>query len=333
MAGSLHFRQQFYTITIFLIKGLVGLGVLYLGYRQVLLIRQNWYDNGLALSSLSFWWVLISFFMIPINWGVEIIKWRYLLNTIRVASWTMSFKAVLTGVALSLVTPLKLGEYLGRGAHYPSGKRVDALGLNLISTFSHIWVVLFVGLVVLSFKGLDQLEVPFGHHFSVPKWFFAGLAILLLGVLVTPLVLTITWSRIPFWIRAKLPSALLTSNWQGLYKTSWRVSLSLSFARYSIYLHQFLFLLWGLQVDLPWEVLSITLAMMYFIQSGVPLPSFLSFVVRGEVLLWLLTPWEVEPAGVLLASYFQWLFNLGIPAVIGLWGVVGYKSRNKEKHS
>ena len=330
MTPSNSVQLNFKQVLIFFWKGIVGMGVLYLGYRQVSLIHEHWVAQEISLQYLGIGWIVLSFFMMPVNWGIEIIKWRYLLSTIGADTWSTSFKGVITGIALSIVTPLKLGEYLGRGAHYPYGRRTDALGLNLISTLSHIWVVVFAGLVILTFKAFDILSPLLDHVYLIPNAIFGGLAILCIGIILIPIYINFSWIKLSPRFATFLPTSILSSNWIALYRSTWKRSLLWSGLRYSVYLHQFLFLLWGMQIDLSWQVLAVSLVFMYFIQTGVPLPSFLTFVIRGEVLLWILSPWGQESVGILLASYMQWLFNLGIPAIIGLWEVIRFKSRHNE---
>ncbi|MBL7753676.1 MAG: flippase-like domain-containing protein, partial [Chitinophagaceae bacterium] len=58
--------------------------------------------------------VLVVIVLMIVNWTIEAQKWRFLLKgTENFSLWT-SLQSVLTGLAVSVITPNRIGEYMGR---------------------------------------------------------------------------------------------------------------------------------------------------------------------------------------------------------------------------
>ena len=57
-------------------------------------------------------WMVI--FLALVNWGLEARKWQLLLLPIQKISFFRAYRSVLSGLALSLNTPNRMGEYGGR---------------------------------------------------------------------------------------------------------------------------------------------------------------------------------------------------------------------------
>ncbi|HPI54410.1 MAG TPA: lysylphosphatidylglycerol synthase domain-containing protein, partial [Chitinophagaceae bacterium] len=59
-------------------------------------------------------YISLVFILMILNWTVEGIKWRLLLKGTEQLSIIRSLQSVLTGVAVSMITPNRIGEYMGR---------------------------------------------------------------------------------------------------------------------------------------------------------------------------------------------------------------------------
>jgi len=69
----------------------------------------------LAYGSKTFvWYLLYVLFLMPVNWGIEIVKWRYMILKIERITFYKSLKAVLVGITFSSFTPNRVGDYFGR---------------------------------------------------------------------------------------------------------------------------------------------------------------------------------------------------------------------------
>lgn len=101
-----------------LLKWLFSLVLVYLLYRQV--VGNQEFEN-VKTRFLAQWqhkeshvWLVFMLLLLPINWLLEIEKWRTLLRINPVPSRWILMKAVFTGITFSLFTPNRIGEYGGR---------------------------------------------------------------------------------------------------------------------------------------------------------------------------------------------------------------------------
>jgi len=90
-------------------------------------------------QALKFWAVVILAF---INWGIEARKWQLLVKSLQRISYFVAFKAVLSGVTLSLNTPNRIGEYGGRILYVKEGNRIKAISLSIAGSMSQLIVTL-----------------------------------------------------------------------------------------------------------------------------------------------------------------------------------------------
>lgn len=56
----------------------------------------------------------------------------------------------------------------------------------------------------------------------------------------------------------------------------------------------------------------------YLIQTGIPLPAFLSVFARGELAILVWSSVGIDEMTALVATFGLWLINLIIPALLGL---------------
>ena len=71
--------------------------------------------------AFKFWLIIILVFA---NWGLEARKWQVILKKLERISFFTAFKAVLSGLTLSLNTPNRIGEYGGRILYVKDGNRI-----------------------------------------------------------------------------------------------------------------------------------------------------------------------------------------------------------------
>jgi uncharacterized membrane protein YbhN (UPF0104 family) len=93
-------------------------------------IKKSWHDPLLIL-------VLILMF---VNWGIEALKWKQLLRKIQQLSFVQSFKAILAGCTVSLMTPNRIGEFGGRLIYVENEYKVKAIALSILGGVTQLFV-------------------------------------------------------------------------------------------------------------------------------------------------------------------------------------------------
>ena len=93
-------------------------GWLFYSLYQQIKLQPNLYESMALIKEApfgsngwKFWLVILLAFL---NWGLEARKWQVLLKPIQQINFFRAYKSVLSGLALSLNTPNRMGEYGGR---------------------------------------------------------------------------------------------------------------------------------------------------------------------------------------------------------------------------
>ena len=98
-----------------------------------------------GLQAYKFWAIVL---LGCVNWAIEGKKWQTLMNLIQPMNFITALKSVLCGVAFSLNTPNRIGEYGGRVIYVDDGKKMQSISLSIAGSIAQLLVTLFMGSVV-----------------------------------------------------------------------------------------------------------------------------------------------------------------------------------------
>ncbi len=102
------------------------------------LLQENWVIPVLLLFTI-------------INWFLEIIKWQTLVNSFENISFFTATKQSLASHTLSIITPFKTGEYVGKSLYFLKAKRKKIVLLSLIGNIVQLLVTFIFGIAGLVF--------------------------------------------------------------------------------------------------------------------------------------------------------------------------------------
>ena len=285
------------------------------------------------------WAVVLTVCLMPLCWSLEAGKWKWLMKpALKMTLWR-ALSAVLGGVALSLFTPNRIGEYGGRILFVPSKYNWRAVAATLIGSFAQNLVNIGLGLVAGAWVISQTADFP---HAVRTGAVFLALIVLMIGIVV--------FFRVPAlstWADAHKPPAWLRRPWRALKYlrklTGRDLSIALGYSgfKYAVFSTQFALMLVYFGVDLPISWLVCGVALMYLMQTSIPLPPFIDVVARSEFAILIWAPFAVNELSVLAASFFIWVINLLIPAFFGLVAIssvnvmrsLGYESQDDSLHS
>ena len=74
------------------------------------------------------------------NWGIEAVKWRYLIRKLKKLSFIKSFTAILSRVTISTFLPNRTGEYLGRVYILDKANRIHGILITIVGSISQLLV-------------------------------------------------------------------------------------------------------------------------------------------------------------------------------------------------
>lgn len=240
-----------------------------------------------------------------------------------------SLRAVLAGVAASMLLPNRSGDYLGRWLLAPDDQKTKLLLASLAGHYCQFLVLLGLGLpsvlaLSASIKNLPLMDAQ-SFMFMVSGIL---LFLLLMGLVVIPRLLHHYAARIREGEWPGLWRYLQSILQQGLeVLTQYRVShllkgLVWAALRYGLYSVQYYLILrfYGIQLSLGAAMAGV--GSIYLFQTAIPLPPVLGLLARGEIALLVWGIWGANALSILAASYTLFVLNLVFPALLGLFYIV-----------
>jgi hypothetical protein len=104
--------------------------------------------NKIALSfGQNFNLILLVIALMFVNWGIEALKWKLLINRAEPLSFVKSYLAVFSGATLTLFTPNRIGEYGGRFIFLKDPLRSETIQATILGSIAQIWVTILAGLI------------------------------------------------------------------------------------------------------------------------------------------------------------------------------------------
>lgn len=264
----------------------------------------NFHGNYLLLT-------LVIVLMI-VNWALEGIKWKMLIDKLHPITWLEAFEGILFGVTFSLFTPSRIGEFGGR-IFALNTDRKQAIVSTMLGSAAQIVINLSLGafgLLLYSFL-YEKLDAYF---------LFAFISIYILMVIAIHFafynldVISTKFAR--FSIFKKIYKYIhiidLYSN-----KEFFHLEL-LSGLRYGIYCFQYVLLLKFFGFQLPFFTAMITVATIFFVQTINPINiALIDFGFRGNVAAYFLAGFTGNPIAIIATTVTLWFINLIVPAIIG----------------
>lgn len=263
------------------------------------------------------------------NWSFEALKWRVLIRHIQHISFFRAFKAILSGLSISLAmnTPNGAGEYVGRILYIEEGNRLRAITLTFVGSMSQLIVTMFLGTI--------GLFVMRSHFYSVANQIFTLSLTAINTITYGAIAITVTLIAVFFeisWLTRfieKLPFVAKYSYFiQKLEDFGWRELLTvllISFLRYGVFAVQYLLLMQVFRVDVSlWNGFWL-ITVMFLSLAIIPTIALAELGVRGKISIFLFSVFSNNTLGIVLTATTIWLINLVVPAVAGSLFILGIK--------
>ncbi len=306
----------------YILGPLLGVWLFYSLYKQVKgqphlqdsieLIKQAPLGN----HALKFWIVVILVFA---NWGIEARKWQLLMKGLQRISYFVAFKAVLSGVALSLNMPNRIGEYGGRILYVKEGNRIKAISLSIAGSMSQLIITLLMGctgLVFLIYTQQSSVNFIMGLSFFWVKillFVSAGAACVLLFIYFRLSWLIKIIEKIPPFVKyARYISVLENFHAKVLLRL-----LSLSLLRFMVFVIQYILLLQVLNIEITWMQGFWIVSILFLVLAIVPSFAIADLGIRGKFSVELLALYSTNTVGIIGTTFGIWFINLFIPAIAG----------------
>ena len=274
------------------------------------------------LSAKTWIGIMLILVLAPVNWILESIKWKTILSSNNKITTFEAWQAVLTGYTLGLITPAKVGDYIGRATQF-KGRSVTALTATFHSSLWQNLANLIGGVLGVSF-------LLFRYHNNYLKLVLVPSVILLL-LLTIFLTYADGRKKLTIWgfrfvknhlkfipLQEDLLNQLPAYN---PFKT-----LFYSILRYTVYVVQYYICAISLGINSDFVTLFSIICSALMIQSMVPLPFVAGLLSRAQIniLIWGLIGVSIQSAVII--SLFIWMINIVLPALLGMNFVYRKKS-------
>jgi len=310
-----------YRQTIFSALKVVVLGVFaYLIYQKIYL-EDGWtlfLDSFFRIdTSENYLFIALAMILIPINTIAESKKWMTVTKPIANLSLWNSFKAISLGSSMGIITPSRMGDYAGRLYGINRKYTLQALASNVYCSLSQNIVNLSTGFIALALDA--TLTQGLSTYLTTP--------IITLGLVFT-LILVIVYYFfdlvVDFATKVNYISKWLIN--KGLDNSPMKLSIAAlnknmmwSVVRYIIYFTQYILIAKAFEFNISMGAMAAGASILFLIQTGLVLPPILGFIARGEAALVVCSDYGVQAGVILSGGLILWIFNLLIPALIGLY--------------
>src|SRR5687767_14972819 len=274
---------------------------------QLWLRRDNFETLKIESWRYAGWYIILVILLMPLNWWLETLKWHGFLTVHAKVAFQKSFKAVTSGIALSLFTPNRIGEYGGRILFMPYAIRWPVFFSTFMGSISQNLVAFSAGVLafVLLVDGFIQIKI-------------IGSLIVLVSVISYFQV-----RRVILWIcKLKMHNWLLKISNQLAYLKDYTTSLLIkslliALIRYGVYVFQFVLLLIAFEPDASVFSLFLGVSCLYLFHTIIPMPPVADVLARTNIALILWAGTGMSELSISLASFIVWVINLLIPAAAG----------------
>ncbi len=247
--------------------------------------------------------------LLPLNLALESGKWQRLVATASPISFLHAAGSVLSGIAASLITPNRIGEYPARIMLLKEHNSTRLLSVSVLGACSQMLALMIAGLAGLSFYYLRHPQMLYelvllgtalftlalgSLYFSFERW--------------APRIEGIRWLRkLHLWGRL-------------LYRFSVReqiIILAISLTRFAVYTTQYWLLLRWQGIPLPPGEGLLLCTLFFWAMAIIPSIALAELGIRGTVSLFLFNAYSGNVAGIAAAAFVLWCVNLVLPSLVG----------------
>lgn len=306
----------------YVIQLLISLCALYYIYHRIEKEEVDLLEIYAQLRQDDIFLLVVCVLLIPVNWGLEAYKWKFVLRKIypNLAFWH-AFKGVLAGISTGIFTPNRVGDYAGRLLQLGPGKRWEAAMLLLMDRLSQLVVTLWVGIycmLYLYFSEPSKVEEMLG----LDPWMRQ---LILLGLISGSMVFSLALIFVKYLPFSRLEGrrfhSLLSKIQLAASQLAPRQFLYLLFLgslRYLTYSTQYLLLMYCFGFSQSLALGFLLIGLIFLLKSIVPYIAFTELGIRESIAIFIMGLWGTAAFTALSSTFILYFLNLIFPACLGL---------------
>jgi uncharacterized membrane protein YbhN (UPF0104 family) len=297
------FKKYIFTFKLIIIGVLLSYLVYKISYNSALKHIEKYSNFDVNL-------ILLATLLTVFNWGLEAKKWQLLVKDIIKLSYLNSFKSVLAGLSIGILTPNRLGNFIGRLAWVEHEHHKRATVNTMLGNLAQFVATISIGVV--------GLLLAISINFSIAnQWLILLMSLLVIAMAVRvyfkPTIILIPFLK-PFFSDETIASIILLESNPTHFKLN---VLGLSFLRYVVFLIQYFLLFKAFNIEHNVILMFSLIATVYLFMTLIPSLFFGKLVVRESVAVFVFSYVGIETPLILIVAFLLWLINLAIPAGIG----------------
>jgi len=268
----------------------------------------------------NFKFIILALILMPLNWLIESLKWQFLIRKVEKVKLGNALKAVYAGTAISIFTPNRIGDYLGRIFILKKGDRIDGTIATIVGNLSQLLITIVMGGTALIYYSHPITQNYFGDHsFQIISIVILILILIFITLLFFnfPLIEDSIYHRFKLYQIPVVKHLHLLSeyNKQDLIKV-----LLFSLLRYLIYSYQFYLLLIAFDIQLHLMEGMMIVFLIFFSLTIIPSIAVAELGLRAIVSM---TVFEMIGAqsgsdiALVSASSGLWMINIALASLIG----------------
>lgn len=296
-----------------LIKLLIGLGsfiIIYLRLKNDLTADKLTLLSSSAFSIPGLLCFSACLLLIPVNWGIEALRWKIITTPVEAVSYKTATHSVYSGVCLGNLAPGRATEFLAKIIFFQPENRPRITVLHFLNGMLQLSVTVIAGLLALGIH-----INGFGKEHAWMAYAAGGLGI---AVLLTLGLCLFRISPILNFVSGKLSKNKHLPDFNYPFTPALILKLfSLSAIRYCVFFSQMALLIYLFHRQGFTLFLLSEIALYFLITTIIPMISVLEGPIRAAIALVVFKDSGISDTVLALSSVLIWLVNIIIPSIYG----------------
>ena len=253
--------------------------------------------------------LVASFFLMPINWGIESYKWKLVTQQVESIPYTTALKSVFMGICLGNIAPGRAMEFLGKIYFFKSENKPSVTILHFINGMFQMLITVLVGIAAIAYK----FQLVHSSAQLVYSIIIFGIVLIIFFCLAILNVSTIQ-RKLKFikWFKFSDSTQQLSFSKMLLFKL-----VVLSMLRYFVFSFQFYLVYRVLSLPMPVMQMASSIAVYFMLTSLIPMISFIEPAIRAAIALFVFNQVNDSYISVVLSATLLWFINVVLPSIIG----------------
>jgi len=278
-----------------------------------------------AFDSLNYLFFSVGVLLSILNIYSQYIRWRYILKIQNTSVSKLDvIKSLFTGYSAGIITPIRVGEYLGRKIPLKEFTVTEIITMTVLDKFSLLLNVVFWGGITSIFFLSFYYKVSYlivSSLFVLFSFFFYLIFLLLFS---KKFYLHIQERRKNIKVKFKVVHTIVQQI-DKLESTSFLKLTLLALFNYIILVVQFAVLVLTFESNGGYFYFILCSVLMFFAKTLVPSVTFGEIGIRESASVYFLGIYGVSEAAAFNAALMLFFLNLLLPSLIGLYFIIKSK--------